>query len=304
MLVPYRATNAHRTTSRLIEPFDSISPVVRTEVGAVRGLSVVSLECHKTAGAWSVPAYIQGPEYGLSLVRRGGFIRRANGRSGFVDATMAYFEGPGTEVSIGHDSDGGDDSTLFVFSEEGIVQFTGDAIVPEEFVHTTPDVDLAHRALIVRLRRGVDSFELEERLALLLGALTEIAVPGRLYGARTQTEAAHQRIVDRARGAIAADPAAVELAAIAADLGHSRYHVSRIFSRMTGTTLSRHRNRIRISVALDRLADGEENLAGLAADLGFVDQSHMVRVMRTTLGQHPSGIRAWLRHASTPVSAA
>jgi AraC-like DNA-binding protein len=36
-------------------------------------------------------------------------------------------------------------------------------------------------------------------------------------------------------------------------------------------TLSQFRNRVRVSIAFDRLADGQENLAALSADLGFAD---------------------------------
>ena len=45
-------------------------------------------------------------------------------------------------------------------------------------------------------------------------------------------------------------------------------------------TLSQFRNRVRVAMVLDRLADGHESLAGLSAELGFVDQSHLSRVVR------------------------
>ena len=44
----------------------------------------------------------------------------------------------------------------------------------------------------------------------------------------------------------------------------------------------------------------EANLAALAADLGFVDQSHMVRVLRRSTGMHPSGLRRWFHEACLP----
>ena len=253
----------------------------------------MALHCRKPAGAWSTPEYINRKEYGLVLVRRGGFTRRVEGIESYVDPTSAYFEPPCTEVAIGHEVDGGDDCTVIALSEEEVVQLTGDGLVPNKLIFTTPDIDVGHRALIARSRHGIDDFELQERLTVLLGALAEVAQPGKLTTRRAQTQAAHHRIVDHVRQAIAADPAYVELGRLAAELGYSRFHVSRIFSRMTGSTLTRYRNRIRVTAALDRLAGGEPNLARLAADLGFVDQSHMVRVIRGSLGEHPSGLRRW-----------
>jgi AraC-like DNA-binding protein len=74
-------------------------------------------------------------------------------------------------------------------------------------------------------------------------------------------------------------------------IGHTRFHVSRVFSRVTGMTLSQFRNRVRVAIALDRLADGHEDLAVLSADLGFVDQSHLSRVVRASTGERLSALR-------------
>jgi AraC-like DNA-binding protein len=42
---------------------------------------------------------------------------------------------------------------------------------------------------------------------------------------------------------------------------------------------------------MDRLESGADNLAALAADLGFTDQAHLCRTMRHHLGQPPSAVR-------------
>lgn len=93
------------------------------------------------------------------------------------------------------------------------------------------------------------------------------------------------------REAIVADPAGADLGDLARTLGHTRFHVSRVFSQVTGMTLSHFRNRVRVAIALDRLADGHENFAALSADLGFVDQSHLSRVVRTFTGERLSELR-------------
>jgi AraC-like DNA-binding protein len=47
-------------------------------------------------------------------------------------------------------------------------------------------------------------------------------------------------------------------------------------------------------VALERLAGGERDLARLAAEVGFADQSHLCRVVRSETGRTPAALRAAL----------
>jgi AraC-like DNA-binding protein len=50
-----------------------------------------------------------------------------------------------------------------------------------------------------------------------------------------------------------------------------------------------------VRAALERVAGGERNLARLAADLAFTDQSHLCRAVRSETGQTPSVLRRLLR---------
>ena len=79
----------------------------------------------------------------------------------------------------------------------------------------------------------------------------------------------------------------------AADLlgGDPELPAEPLFSQHTGETISRYRNRIRVRVALERLADGETSLARLAGDLGFADQAHLCRVVRSEVGHSPARLR-------------
>jgi AraC-like DNA-binding protein len=67
-----------------------------------------------------------------------------------------------------------------------------------------------------------------------------------------------------------------------------------VFSQLTGSTVSQYRNRLRVSRALQRIADGEQDLAGLAADLGFTDHAHLTRTIRAATGHPPSACRLLL----------
>jgi AraC-like DNA-binding protein len=262
------------------------------QVGAIPGAAIISVSCRQPAGPWS-DGYVPTDTY-LVLPRRGGFRRRLLGREQYVDPTTAYFDDPAHEREVMHPRDDGDDCTLVSLSADAVVRFTGDGVLHDGLIPTSAEVDMQHRALVAELRRGIDTFELEERLATLIAGLIARALPGRLTTAREQTETTRRRLADEAREAIAADPAGLGLRELAAALGYSHFHVSRVFRQVTGITLTQHRNRIRVAAALDRLTAGERNLAGLASDLGFADQSHMCRVMRNAVGRPPSLIRRLL----------
>jgi AraC-like DNA-binding protein len=268
-----------------------IRPVeaVLTVLGEAPGVRVVNHDCRKPAGARG--SYEYGVDYGLVLIRRGGYWREVNGRGAYLGPTDAFFERPFVEQRIAHHRPNGDRCTSLWLSERAVYALAGDAFVPDEPITTTPAIDLRHRELVVALGRGIDSFEVDERLAQLVGALAERAVPGRFTARRSTTRANHRRIVQRAREAIVADPAGADFGDLARTLGHTRFHVSRVFSQVTGMTLSQFRNRVRVAIAFDRLADGYENFARLSADLGFVDQSHLSRVVRTYTGERLSELR-------------
>ncbi|HTB49525.1 MAG TPA: helix-turn-helix domain-containing protein, partial [Solirubrobacteraceae bacterium] len=63
------------------------------------------------------------------------------------------------------------------------------------------------------------------------------------------------------------------------------------FRSVTGHTISRHRMRLRARSALERFAGGESDLARIAADVGFADQSHLCRVIGQETGHTPAALR-------------
>jgi AraC-like DNA-binding protein len=266
---------------------------VVTVLGEAPGARVADHDCRKPAGTRG--SYEYGLDYGLVLVRRGGYRREVNGRGAYLGPTDAFFERPFVEQRIEHHRETGDRCTSLWLSESAVCALAGDTTVPDEPITTTPAIDLRHRELVVALRRGIDRFEFDERLVQLVGAVAESAAPGRFTARRSTTRVSHRRVVQQAREAIIADPAGADFGDLAKALGHTRFHVSRVFSRVTGMTLSQFRNRVRVAIAFERLADGHENLAILSADLGFVDQSHFSRVVRAGSGERLGALRYRLR---------
>lgn len=204
---------------------------------------------------------------------------------------MAYFEPAGAEHQTAHPHPEGDATTLFYFTPEALERLTGDVLLPTAPILPPGTIDLAHRRLVAEVQRGIDSFEGEERLVQLLGALLEAAAPGRVASRRHITAAAHERLADAAKEAIVDDPVNADLRSLADRVGYSPFHVSRTFRSVVGVTLTRFRNRVRTALAMERIGEGEPDLASLAADLGFFDQAHMTRVLNAEVGAPPGRLR-------------
>jgi AraC-like DNA-binding protein len=160
-------------------------------------------------------------------------------------------------------------------------------ITGRPFVYVGARVDLAHRRLLAATRTGDVEYAVAEGVGELLRATDEHRHRPSLRGAR-----ADRSVVAEARDAIiGGDPAAESLASLAVSLHVSPGLLSRYFSRVLGMSVTRYRNSVRVGHVLDRLADGEESLATLSSDLGFADQAHLCRTVRTHLGYTPSAVR-------------
>lgn len=74
----------------------------------------------------------------------------------------------------------------------------------------------------------------------------------------------------------------------------SLFHLARQFRRHTGLSLHGYRQRLRLAAALQRLEDGERDLAALAYELGYCSQSHLGEAFRRDIGVTPAQARCAL----------
>lgn len=149
----------------------------------------------------------------------------------------------------------------------------------------TPWPVQAHAALAQWQRQWaagqLEALALEERLA---GLLNQVA-------AAAPTAAPH-RAVERACELLAAAPGQqLTLSEIGRAVHCSPFHLARAFRRSTGRSLHAHRMALRLALAVDRLAQGQQDLSALAAELGFASHSHFSTVFRRSLGQSPQQLR-------------
>jgi AraC-like DNA-binding protein len=246
------------------------------------GLRVAEVTCPGHGTRWSVPEPVT--EFGIVLVRRGAYRRRVRGSESVVDPGTAYLQLPGTEDQFAHPA-GADLCTSITLDP-------AEHDLPSRLdpVQLDPRVGLAHRLLLARAKAGADPVTLTDLATELTHIVLAVMSRPREAARRPRTD---QRLADAARELMAIDPGR-PLPELARRLAVSPYHLSRVFHRTAGVTLSRYRIRLRTNAALERLSAGGSGLATLAADLGFADQAHLTRTLRAETGLPPGQVRALL----------
>ncbi|MFJ7154222.1 helix-turn-helix domain-containing protein [Streptomyces sp. NPDC101118] len=245
------------------------------------------------------PAFV-GPghaaSYTVVLVRAGAFLRRVEGEEFFLDPTGGYLISPGHEQRVAHTVGAGDRSTEIVFPERLFADRFDRTAATSRF-QISGATDLHHRALLAAAPRGAEPFELAERLHPLLDAVAAAGGRWRADGpGRGPTVRVHGRLVRDTCAALAAGPAALGLSLEepARLVGTSPHHLSRVFHAVTGTTLTRYRNELRVRGVLHAVGEGADGLRDLAHRYGFADQAHLTRTCRRHTGQVPSAVRRLL----------
>jgi len=272
---------------------------VRTQRTIVESpdLVVRSVACADDHTCWSVPETSSAT--GIVLVRQGRFRLDAQGRQATVDPTVGYLQRPGEEMRFAHPA-GGDVCTFVTLTGDWPAELAEVAGLPgssgpagrstapcSPLVRVDARLELAHRLLV---RTGTDP-----HFAAVEGVLTLLELALRDQPADDPAPG-RRELAERAREALlSGEPdSGTGLVALARLLGTSPAHLSRTFRHHVGMPLSRYRNRLRVSRALSRMAEGDTDLAALAVGLGFSDQAHMARVIRAELGHPPARVRSLL----------
>jgi AraC family transcriptional regulator len=122
-----------------------------------------------------------------------------------------------------------------------------------------------------------------------------------------------ERVSGSARGADASRPAwlnralellhesyreSLTLGEIAAQVGVHPIHLSRVFRKHFGCSMAEFMNRLRVQYACRALANGWPDLATVASEAGFADQSHLGRVFKACTGQTPAKFRSFFHTAN------
>jgi AraC-like DNA-binding protein len=256
------------------------------------GVEIADVACRHRRGPGLTDEQTAG--HAIVFVRRGCFVRSVDGVESLLDPTLAYCMNPGEEQRYDHPHDRGDDCTSLSLKPSLVASlWGGETRLPSVPLPVSPEIDIEHRLMLSAIRRGADSHELVERAITLTARTLEQIDPRRTAAGRPSGTRARRALADRAREILTASPER-SLPELARELAVSPHHLSRVFRAASGHTISRHRMRLRARDALERLAGGEDDLARMACNLGFTDQSHLCRVLREEAGGTPSALRRLL----------
>ncbi|MGK5517904.1 helix-turn-helix domain-containing protein [Micromonospora sp. URMC 107] len=288
------------------DPRRTTTPCRRRVLGDPAGISISMVRCGVEKRGWTAPTAALRHEVNLGW--SGAYRRRINGRTTFSDATSLLLIRPGDEIQVSHPL--GRDTFTCLLIEPAVLDEHRDGacwLATAGWDGTSDTaLDLAHRMLITEFRRGLDPFEMAERLHDFLGRVLDFVnaraeSPGadlrRVVNQRPATAAAHRRLADRAREVLMVRDFTLTLDQVAREVGASPHHLSRVFQRVTGSSLTAYRNRLRVRAVLDTLAEADGRpLRAVAAEHGFADQAHLTRVLREHVGHPPAHLRRLLTH--------
>jgi AraC-like DNA-binding protein len=264
---------------------------VQSQVMAdVDGFAVCEQLCNEHRQSWIGPGYRSG--YVLNLARAGGFLVRTDGQEHFLDPTVANFEWPGQEIYVAHPLGPCAPATLISLPDEVGADELADRIAGA--LPRSGQFEVRHWALVTACRRGVDAFEVAERVWALLDLLPSRQDRTPVPGIRPATALAHQRLVAAVQELLSEEEYLLDLNTVARLVGYSPAHLSRVFRQTTGRSLTAYRNELRVRAVLRDLADSDLSLRVLAATYGFADQAHLSRVTKASLGLAPSRVRELL----------
>jgi AraC-like DNA-binding protein len=164
-------------------------------------------------------------------------------------------------------------------------------VSPQMQTHLQAVIRAMHAAPMEEVRAHLRSF-----LSLVAGELAEVEVPG-TCPPRLPSRAAERFACFRTE-----TPGCVPLAELASETGMSRFQALRAFKRRFGLAPHAYQLRVRLGIAQKSLRDGIPP-AHVAAELGFVDQSHFTRHFKQLVGVTPARyVRGIIQTPTAPKS--
>lgn len=102
----------------------------------------------------------------------------------------------------------------------------------------------------------------------------------------------------QARKLLAGPGSGPSIEEVAEEAGQSPFQLARRLRSHLGLSPHQYRLRLRLALALQRLEEGERDLAGLAHDLGFASQSHFGALLHREAGVTPAQARRLLARSA------
>jgi len=242
----------------------------------------------------------------ILLVRTGLFTKTTGRYTVVADPNHVLFFTRHEPYRITHPVPGGDTCTSLSLRTKDLLEIVGnyaprdaerdDVAFPFVSALSSARAFLLHHTLLAELRRGrIAPLAVEDLVFDLVDDLVGQAYEvcrGRRSRRYADAPEVRRSLVEAAKLAIEERlQRPPSLGEIAEALGCSTFHLSRTFHRESGLPVRRYLDRSRLRTALERLAEGETDLTGLALDLGYADHSHFTNAFRREFGMPPSRFR-------------
>lgn len=245
----------------------------------------------------------------IVLMRHGVFCKHFGRRAVTADVNHAIFFSKGSAVRVSHPADCGDRGTVFTLAPRVLRDIvreldpTVDDRPDRPFPFVTGPCDAnafwRHRELVQRIAAQdvqplehlwADVTALQLSADILEAAFRQAGVTPKKHRAETDRE--HADRAEAAKTLLASSLSRrVTLEDVAKAVHTSPFHFTRIFQQRIGVPVHRYLTRLRLRAALERLAEGEDDLTTLALDLGFSSHSHFADAFRKEFGTTPSEVR-------------
>ncbi len=245
---------------------------------------------------------------GIVLMRHGAFCKHFGRRNVTADVNQAVFFSKGSTYRVSHPADCGDRGTVFALSPavlNDIIRELDPSIDdrPERpFPFITGPCD---SGVFWRYHEFVQRLETAKFAPLWAEVTTLHLIADVLKAAfaqhgrrvpqarrRNGTDADHADRVEAAKTYLASRLCErITLDDVARSVYASPFHIARLFQERTGVPVHRYLTRLRLRASLERLAEGANNLTGLALELGFSSHSHFADAFRREFGRTPSEMR-------------
>ena len=245
----------------------------------------------------------------IVLMRHGVFCKHFGSRAVTADTNHAIFFSKGSTVRVSHPADCGDRGTVFTLRPRVLREIIRelDPSVDERpdrpFPFVTGPCDAnafwRHRELVQRLAAQdeqplehlwADVTSLQLAADILEAAFRQAGVTRKPRRATTDQE--HADRAEAAKTFLASSMGQrVTLDDVARAVHTSPFHFTRIFQQRVGVPVHRYLTQLRLRAALERLAEGEDDLTALALDLGFSSHSHFADAFRKEFAKTPSEVR-------------
>jgi AraC family transcriptional regulator len=250
---------------------------------------VFDVSCHAPQSGYGGEEWCSTTQ--IIIPRRGVFMLNHHGAPIIADPNTALILGIGDTYQISHPVDGGDQCTVLVFRPELVEEALGSVEARHGIIQATTQLNI-HVLTHLIVTRMADQLNAEENSVFVLNALARDF--SNSMGWSSMSESQKQR-VEEVRALLASQPTeAWNLESIARTVYCSPFYLARQFRVITGESISRYLLRLRLALALDRLAQGEANLARLAVELRFANHSHFSARFKSVFGTTPAALRSTL----------